>query len=171
MTVNKLTHFDDHGQAHMVDVGHKQETRRRAVAQGTIHMSGEAFEAVRSGSSSKGDVLGIARIAAIQGSKQTASLIPLCHPLPLTKVRVNFMLNASKQSITIQVQAETTSRTGVEMEALCAVNIGLLTVYDMLKAVDKNMRLTDIELVEKSGGKSGDWKQDYTLLQADVLCD
>lgn len=152
-----LTHFDQHGQAHMVDVGDKQHTKRTAIAVGTIGMSNSAFAALQAGNSKKGDVLGIARIAAIQASKQTANLIPLCHPLTLTHVKVEFQLENEAQQVQIQVTTETTGQTGVEMEALCAVNVGLLTIYDMLKAVDKTMRISDIHLLHKAGGRSGDW--------------
>lgn len=154
-----LTHFDQNGQAHMVNVGDKQFTKRVAVAEGNIFISETAFACVLAGNNKKGDVLGIARIAAIQASKQTASIIPLCHPISLTHVAVNFTLHAQEQRIHIQVTTETTGQTGVEMEALCAVNAGLLTVYDMLKAVDKNMRISDVQLIHKSGGRSGEWNK------------
>lgn len=154
-----LTHFDQNGQAHMVDVGDKALTKRIAIAEGNIFISEDAFACVLSGNNKKGDVLGIARIAAIQASKQTATLIPLCHPISLTHVSVNFELHASEHRISIQVTTETTGQTGVEMEALCAVNVGLLTIYDMLKAIDKNMKISDIQLIHKSGGRSGDWNK------------
>lgn len=159
---SSLTHFDQHGQAHMVDIGNKSITKRVAVAEGKILLSQTAFDCVQQGTSKKGDVLGIARIAAIQASKQTSLLIPLCHPLALTRVAVEFRLNEQQCSITIQVTAETTGQTGVEMEALCAVNVGLLTIYDMLKAVDKSMTITDIMLVSKTGGRSGHYQRQYT---------
>jgi cyclic pyranopterin phosphate synthase len=152
-----LTHFDADGQAHMVDVGDKTETRRVAVATGRIVMQPATFAMIRSGSAKKGDVIGIARIAAIQASKRTSELIPLCHPIPLTRVAVDFEADATESAITCTVTAETVGRTGVEMEALTAVGVGLLTIYDMCKAVDRGMRMHDIHLVEKVGGKSGHW--------------
>ena len=161
---NTLTHFDEHGQAHMVDVGHKAQTHRRAIASGKIILSVEAFACVQAGNSKKGDVLGVARIAAIQASKQTSTLIPLCHPLALSHVSVEFTLLAEESARVLTVTTETTGQTGVEMEALCAVNIGLLTVYDMLKAVDKTMCITEVCLLHKTGGKSGTWNHpDLTL--------
>ena len=153
-----LTHFDADGQAHMVDVGAKAETRRVAVATGRIVMLPDTFAMVKSGSAKKGDVLGIARIAAIQASKRTSELIPLCHPIPLTRVAVEFELDDEQCAIRCTVTAETVGRTGVEMEALTAVNAGLLTIYDMCKAVDRGMRMEGIQLLEKLGGKSGHWK-------------
>ena len=152
-----LTHFDSHGKAHMVDVGDKPETRRIAVATGRISMKPETFAMVQRGTAKKGDVLGIARIAAIQASKRTSDLIPLCHPIPLTRVAVDFTPDEATHSITCTVTAETVGRTGVEMEALTALNVGLLTIYDMCKAVDRGMRMDGIQLVEKLGGKSGHW--------------
>ena len=153
-----LTHFDADGQAHMVDVGAKAETRRVAVATGRIVMRPETFAMVKSGSAKKGDVLGIARIAAIQASKRTSELIPLCHPIPLTRVAVEFEPDEAAAAIQCTVTAETFGRTGVEMEALTAVNVALLTIYDMCKAVDRGMRMEGIQLMEKLGGKSGHWK-------------
>lgn len=153
-----LTHFDADGQAHMVDVGAKAETRRVAVATGRIVMRPETFAMVKSGSAKKGDVLGIARIAAIQASKRTSELIPLCHPIPLTRVAVAFEPDEAAAAIQCTVTAETVGRTGVEMEALTAVNVALLTIYDMCKAVDRGMRMEGIQLMEKLGGKSGHWK-------------
>jgi cyclic pyranopterin phosphate synthase len=144
-----LTHFDTAGQAHMVDVGDKAVTHRVAVATGTIHMLPETFALVRDGTAKKGDVLGVARIAAIQGAKRTSDLIPLCHPLALTKVAVEFELDEAQHSVRGQ--------TGVEMEALTAVQVGLLTIYDMCKAVDRGMVIGDVRLMEKRGGKSGEW--------------
>lgn len=152
-----LTHFDPHGQAHMVDIGAKTETRRVAIAGGRISMLPETFAMVRAGSAKKGDVLGIARIAAIQASKKTSDLIPLCHPIPLTRVAVEFALDDTTHSVACTVSAETVGRTGVEMEALTAVSVALLTIYDMCKAVDRGMRMHDIRLIEKLGGKSGHW--------------
>jgi cyclic pyranopterin monophosphate synthase len=156
--MNKLTHFDESGQAHMVNVGDKAATHRIAIATGKISMLPETFEMVEAGSHKKGDVLGIARIAGIQASKKTADLIPLCHPLALTHVSLEFQTNAKDNSITCQVKAETTGPTGVEMEALTAVQIALLTIYDMCKAIDRGMVMGDVKLLEKSGGKSGKWK-------------
>jgi cyclic pyranopterin phosphate synthase len=156
--MNKLTHFDASGQAHMVNVGDKPNTHRIAVAIGRISMLPETFSMIEAGSHKKGDVLGIARIAGIQASKKTSDLIPLCHPLALTHVSLEFALNKDSSSITCQVRAETTGPTGVEMEALTAVQVALLTIYDMAKAVDRGMVMGDVHLLEKSGGKSGDWK-------------
>ena len=157
-----LTHFDAQGQAHMVDVGAKAATHRRAMAQGAIQLSPAAFNALRSpdDASPKGDVLGVARIAAIQGAKQTSTLIPLCHPLPLTHVSVEFQLDAQQHKVTIEVCAETVGKTGVEMEALTAASVGLLTIYDMLKAIDKGMVIETVALVRKEGGKSGVWERE-----------
>ena len=157
-TPNPLTHFDADGQAHMVDVGAKAETRRVAVASGRILMRPDTFAMIESGTAKKGDVIGIARIAAIQASKRTSELIPLCHPIPLTRVAVEFALDEAESAVRCTVTAETVGRTGVEMEALTAVNVGLLTIYDMCKAVDRGMRMDGIQLLEKLGGKSGHWK-------------
>jgi cyclic pyranopterin monophosphate synthase len=152
-----LTHFDNQGQAHMVDVAGKAETHRVARATGSIHMLPDTFALIASGGAKKGDVIGIARIAAIQAAKRTAELVPLCHPLPLTRVTAEFVLDTAASAVHLTVQAETLGRTGVEMEALTAVQIGLLTVYDMCKAVDRGMVMGDIRLLEKQGGKSGHW--------------
>lgn len=152
-----LTHFDANGQAHMVDVADKAETRRIAIATGGIFMQADTFAMIQSGSAKKGDVLGIARIAAIQGAKRTADLVPLCHPLPLTRVAVDFGSDAAHCAIHCTVTAETVGRTGVEMEALTAVQVALLTIYDMCKAVDRGMHMEGIRLLEKQGGKSGHW--------------
>ena len=152
-----LTHFDAAGQAHMVDVGAKDETHRVAVATGFIRMQPATFALVQSGSAKKGDVIGIARTAAIMASKRTADLIPLCHPIALNRVAVDFELQPEDSSIHCTVTAETRGRTGVEMEALTAVQIGLLTIYDMCKAVDRGMTIDGVRLLEKHGGKSGDW--------------
>lgn len=153
-----LTHFDETGQAHMVDVGAKDETHRIAVATGTIRMKPETLAIIQAGTAKKGDVLGIARIAAIMGAKRTSDLIPLCHPLALTRVAVDFSIDISQSSVNCVAQVETHGKTGVEMEALTAVQVGLLTIYDMCKAIDRGMRITDIHVVEKQGGKSGSWK-------------
>ncbi|AIY43500.1 Molybdenum cofactor biosynthesis protein MoaC [Collimonas arenae] len=152
-----LTHFDASGQAHMVDVGSKNDTHRIAVASGCIRMKAETLALIQSGTAKKGDVLGIARIAAIMATKRTSDLIPLCHPLALTRVTVDFSIDEGNSSITCNAQAETVGKTGVEMEALTAVQIGLLTIYDMCKAVDRGMVITDVRVMEKHGGKSGDW--------------
>ena len=155
--MNKLTHFDESGQAHMVNVGDKASTHRIAIATGKISMLPETFQMVEAGNHKKGDVLGVARIAGIQASKKTADLIPLCHPLALSHVSLEFQANSKDNSITCQVRAETTGPTGVEMEALTAVQVALLTIYDMCKAVDRGMVMGDVKLLEKSGGKSGTW--------------
>ena len=155
---DSLTHFDQDGRAHMVDIADKGETKRSARASGRILMQAATLQIISSGSASKGDVLGVARIAAIQASKRTAELIPLCHPLYLTHIAVEFNLDQSNSAVECVVTAETFGRTGVEMEALTAVSIALLTIYDMCKAVDRGMTLTDIRLLEKQGGRSGHWQ-------------
>jgi cyclic pyranopterin phosphate synthase len=152
-----LTHFDTQGDAHMVDVAAKGQTHRVARAAGTIRMQPATLALVAQGRASKGDVIGVARIAAIQAAKRTAELIPLCHPLPLTHVAVEFELDSADSLVRCTVQAETVGRTGVEMEALTAVQVGLLTIYDMCKAVDRGMVIGDVRLLEKRGGKSGHW--------------
>ncbi|MCK9689606.1 cyclic pyranopterin monophosphate synthase MoaC [Scleromatobacter humisilvae] len=152
-----LTHFDAQGQAHMVDVGGKAETRRVARATGSIRMQPATLAAIAEGSAKKGDVLGVARIAAIQAAKRTSELVPLCHPLPLTHVQVDFAIDTTAGAVHCTVQAETLGRTGVEMEALTAVQVGLLTVYDMVKAIDRGMVIGDVRVLEKHGGKSGSW--------------
>ena len=153
----KLTHFDERGAARMVDVASKEETHRVAVATGSIRMLPATFALVQSGNSKKGDVLGVARIAGIQAAKRTSELVPLCHPLPLTHVQAEFAIDVAASAVHCTVQAETLGRTGVEMEALTAVQIGLLTVYDMVKAIDRGMVITDVRVLEKHGGKSGSW--------------
>lgn len=153
-----LTHFDAAGQAHMVDVGEKSETHRVAVATGTIHMKPETLAIIQSGTAKKGDVLGIARIAAIMAAKRTSDMIPLCHPLALTKISIDFKICAQANSIVINAQVETFGKTGVEMEALTAVQIGLLTIYDMCKAIDREMEISNVKLLEKKGGRSGHWR-------------
>jgi cyclic pyranopterin phosphate synthase len=150
-----LTHFDAAGQAHMVDIADKAITRRVAIACGSIRMQPATLERVRAGSAAKGDVLGVARIAAIQGAKRTSDLIPLCHPIALTRVTVDFSIDEPNATVHCRAQAECDGRTGVEMEALTAVQVGLLTIYDMVKAVDRGMVITDVRLLEKHGGKSG----------------
>lgn len=152
---SNLTHFDGSGQAHMVDVGGKTETHRVARASGRIVMLPATLALVASGTAKKGDVLGIARIAAIQASKRTSELIPLCHPISLTRVAVDLNIDAVANAIEVTATVECTGKTGVEMEALTAVQVGLLTIYDMCKAVDRGMVMTDIRLLEKHGGKSG----------------
>ena len=152
--MSRLTHLDESGAARMVDVGGKEVTRRRAVARGSVRMSREALALVREGSK-KGDVLQVARIAGIQGAKQTSNLVPLCHPLPLDAVAVDLRIDEATSSVVIEATAKTSGRTGVEMEALTAVSIAALTVYDMVKAVDKAMVIEQICLLEKEGGKSG----------------
>ena len=152
-----LTHFDSAGQAHMVDVGAKNETHRIAVAAGSIRMKPETLALITAGNAKKGDVLGIARIAAIMATKRTSDLIPLCHPLAITKVAVDFEVDAASSSVHCRAQVETYGKTGVEMEALTAVQIGLLTIYDMCKAADRGMVMGNVRVLEKHGGKSGDW--------------
>lgn len=150
-----LTHFDAQGQAHMVDVGPKTSTHRIAVATGEIQMLPATLQLIESGSAKKGDVIGIARIAGIQGAKKTADLIPLCHPLALTRVAVDFSTHHDPARVTCTAMVETHGQTGVEMEALTAVQVALLTIYDMCKAVDRGMTITGVKLLEKHGGKSG----------------
>lgn len=152
---NTLSHFNQQGQAHMVDVSEKVPSRRIATAQGSIRMNKDAFAAVEAGTAKKGDVLGVARLAGIMATKQTSHLIPLCHPLPIEKVTIDFTLDMPTQSVCAHCTVQTSGKTGVEMEALCGVNIALLTIYDMCKALDKGMELYDICLLEKQGGKSG----------------
>ncbi len=158
MAAKKLSHFDEHGEAHMVDVGEKAETRRVARAAGRIVMQPSTLEQIASGTARKGDVLGIARVAAIQGAKRTPDLIPLCHPLSLTKVAVDFTIDQKAAAVECISEVETFGRTGVEMEALTAVSVALLTIYDMCKAVDRGMQVVSIRLLEKKGGKSGHWR-------------
>jgi cyclic pyranopterin monophosphate synthase len=155
--MSALTHFDAQGQAHMVDVSAKSETHRIARASGVIRMLPATLALIQVGTAKKGDVIGVARIAAIQAAKRTSELIPLCHPLPITRVAVDFEIEASTNSVRCIAQVETLGRTGVEMEALTAVQIGLLTVYDMCKAADRGMVMGEIRVLEKHGGKSGDW--------------
>ncbi len=153
-----LTHFDAKGDAHMVDVADKPDTRRIARASGRIVMLPETLQMILAGNAKKGDVLGVARIAAIQAAKRTSELIPLCHPLALTRVAVEFDPDEKRNCVHCEVTVETVGKTGVEMEALTALNIGLLTIYDMCKAVDRGMRMEAIVLQEKLGGKSGHWR-------------
>ena len=153
--MSQLSHFDETGNAIMVDVSEKPVTAREATAHGVITMNAEAFAAVREGTAQKGDVLGVARIAGIMAAKRTSELIPLCHPLPLSKVAVEFALDEARQAVEAFCTVKTTGVTGVEMEALTGVSTALLTIYDMCMAVDKSMELGEIHLVKKSGGKSG----------------
>ena len=153
-----LTHFNQAGEAHMVDVGQKDLTARIAIASGKIQMLASTLQLIISGQHKKGDVLGIARIAGIQGAKKTSDLIPLCHPVALTHLSVDFEISSEIHAVICTAKAQTIGQTGVEMEAITAVQIALLTIYDMCKAVDRGMRMTDICLLEKSGGKSGAWK-------------
>ena len=156
--MSTLTHFDAHGQAHMVDVAAKAHTHRTAVAIGRIEMLPSTLALIDSGTAKKGDVLGIARIAGIQAAKKTSDLVPLCHPLALTRVALEFASIAEPAAVVCTATVETVGPTGVEMEALCAVQIALLTIYDMCKAVDRGMTLSAVRLLEKEGGKSGHWK-------------
>jgi cyclic pyranopterin phosphate synthase len=155
--MGELSHFDGRGQAHMVDVGDKAETERVAVATGRVVMRLETLQRIQAGTAAKGDVLGVARIAAIQGAKRTAELIPLCHPIALTRVAVEFSVDEAHSAVHCTATAQSYGRTGVEMEALTAVTVGLLTIYDMCKVVDRSMRFEGVRLLEKRGGKSGHW--------------
>ena len=155
--MSSLTHFDASGQAHMVDVGGKPVTHRVAIATGRITMQAATFDLVAGGGAKKGDVLGVARIAAIQAAKRTPDLIPLCHPLAITRIAVEFSLDRAGPAVECRAQVETSGQTGVEMEALTAVQIGLLTIYDMCKAVDRGMEIGGVRLLEKHGGQSGSW--------------
>lgn len=155
-----LTHFTPSGEAHMVDVGAKPETVRRALAEGWIRMRPATLALIEQGAHAKGDVLGVARLAGIMGAKRTADLIPLCHPLSLTRVEIELTPVADASAIRCCATVETLGRTGVEMEALCAVQISLLTIYDMCKAVDRGMCISDVRLVEKLGGRSGHWQRE-----------
>jgi len=155
--MTQLTHFDATGQAHMVDVGDKPATHRVAVAAGRIRMSPPTLALIRAGAAAKGDVLGVARIAAIQAAKKTSELIPLCHPLPLTRVGIEFTLDEADHCVECRARVETRGQTGVEMEALTAVQVGLLTIYDMVKSADRGMVIEGVRLLEKHGGKSGSY--------------
>jgi cyclic pyranopterin phosphate synthase len=155
-----LTHFDAAGEAHMVDVGDKPSTHRVAVATGRIRMSPLTLDLIRAGTTKKGDVLGVARIAAIQAAKRTSELIPLCHPLPITRVAVEFSLDGAAACVECTARVETRGQTGVEMEALTAVQIGLLTIYDMVKSADRSMVIEGVRLLEKHGGRSGSFVAD-----------
>ncbi|MES9969090.1 MAG: cyclic pyranopterin monophosphate synthase MoaC [Candidatus Thiodiazotropha sp.] len=153
-----FTHFNAAGEAHMVNVGDKPSSKRRAIAVGRITMQPETLQMILQGTHKKGDVLGVARIAGIMAAKRAADLIPLCHPLSLTKVEIDLLSEESENSINCRTHVETVGQTGVEIEALCATQIALLTIYDMCKAVDRGMLISDVRLMEKSGGKSGNWK-------------
>ena len=154
-----FTHFNASGEAHMVDVGNKSVTHRVAIAEGYINLQAETLRLIMQGGHKKGDVLGIARIAGIMAAKKTADLIPLCHPLALTKVNIDLLPEPNLNSVHCKCQVETSGKTGVEMEALCGTQIALLTIYDMCKAVDRGMTITQVRLVEKIGGKSGHWER------------
>ena len=156
--MSKLTHFNQAGEAHMVDIGDKNSSVRRAVAGGRIVMQPETLALIEQGGHKKGDVLGVARVAGIMATKRTAELVPMCHPLALTHVAVEFEIDTDGSAVDCTVTAETTGQTGVEMEALTGVQVALLTIYDMCKAVDRGMVIAAVRLLEKSGGKSGHWK-------------
>jgi cyclic pyranopterin phosphate synthase len=156
--MSEFTHFNRRGEAHVVDVGDKAATRRVAVAEGRIVMQAETLARIRAGEQAKGDVLGVARVAGIMAAKRTSELVPLCHPIALTKVELGFDFEAEPAAVTCRATAETTHRTGVEMEALTAVQVALLTVYDMCKSADRGMTIDTVRLLEKTGGKSGDWR-------------
>lgn len=158
--MNDLTHFDDNGNAHMVDVSEKNETKRVALARGAIKVSKEIMDRIKSGTIEKGDVLGVARIAGIMGSKATSNIIPMCHPLMINGASIDFDIDDENSEIIIYGEVKTTGKTGVEMEALTAVSIAALTIYDMCKAIDKGMIIKEVHLVSKKGGKSGDFHFD-----------
>ncbi len=157
--MSKLTHFDEQGQAHMVDVGAKDHTHRVALTSGHIRMQADTLKLIEEGGHKKGDVLGIARVAGIMAAKRTPDLIPLCHPLALTRIAIDFDIDHENNLIRCHARVETRGQTGVEMEALCATQVALLTIYDMCKAVDRGMIISEVRLEEKSGGKSGHWKR------------
>ncbi|MDT8283578.1 MAG: cyclic pyranopterin monophosphate synthase MoaC [Gammaproteobacteria bacterium] len=157
MTDDQLNHFNQRGDAHMVDVGDKPVSQRLAIAEGTISMQPATLQRILQGDNKKGDVLGVARVAGVMAAKKTADLIPLCHPLQLSHVDIQLDADEVKQTVHCLVEVKTSGQTGVEMEALTAVQITLLTIYDMCKAMDRGMVISDIRLVKKSGGKSGDW--------------
>ena len=154
--MSKLTHLDEQGQAHMVDVGNKPDTERMAVARGEVLMQPETLQLIEKGALKKGDVLTVAKLAGVMAAKRTSELIPLCHPLPLTHIDVNLTLNNTERRVDIEARVRTWGKTGVEMEALTAVSIAALTIYDMAKAVDRGMRVTNVRLAQKTGGQSGD---------------
>lgn len=158
--MKKLNHFNQQGHAHMVDVGAKTPSKRQAIATGTVIMSADTLNVIKSGTNKKGDVLSVARIAGIMASKRTADLIPLCHPLSLTHVDIELTVDEHKSAVHCLATVETHGKTGVEMEALTAVHITLLTIYDMCKAIDRGMTMTNINLLKKTGGKSGNWQRE-----------
>lgn len=158
--MSKLTHFNASGEAHMVDVGAKDVTHRFAITEGHISMLPETLALIQKGEHKKGDVLGIARVAGIMAAKKTSDLVPLCHPLAITKVSVDLTPDEESSSVYCQARVETRGQTGVEMEALCAAQVALLTIYDMCKAVDRGMEIGQVRLLEKAGGKSGHWKRE-----------
>lgn len=160
--MNKLTHFDEHGQARMVNVGEKDESHRVAVAQGEIRMQSATLRLIIEGRAAKGDVLGVAQVAAIMAAKKTHEIIPMCHPLLLTSIEVNFQPDEEHNLVRITARVETRGKTGVEMEALTAVSAAALTIYDMVKAVDRGMVISGIQLEHKSGGRSGVWEREST---------
>ena len=160
LTMSKLTHLNESGEAHMVDVGKKRATHRVAITEGYIDMQPRTLDLIVAGGHKKGDVLGVARVAGIMAAKKTAELVPLCHPLPLTRVELALAPCADRPAVHCRARVETVGRTGVEMEALTAVQIALLTVYDMCKAVDRGVTITGVRLLEKSGGKSGSWRRE-----------
>ena len=162
--MTKLNHFNEAGEAHMVDVGGKPSSARRAVAQGRIQVQAKTLQRIVEGTHSKGDVLGVARVAGIMAAKKTAELVPLCHPIALTHVEIDLSADTHTQSVVCRATVETRGVTGVEMEALNAVQVSLLTVYDMCKAIDRGMTISDVGLVSKSGGQSGDWRSDAKTL-------
>jgi cyclic pyranopterin phosphate synthase len=155
--MSELTHFDSEGQAHMVDIGGKNDTERVAIATGSIRMTPSTLQLILEGSAKKGDVLGVARIAGIQASKRTSELIPLCHPINLSKVSIEFSIDEKSCAVHCTTTAQCTGKTGVEMEALTSTSVALLTIYDMVKSAEKGMIISEIKLLEKQGGKSGDW--------------
>ena len=157
--MSQLTHLDKDGRASMVDVGHKDTTTREAVAEGSVYMAPTTLAAIRDGAVPKGDVLSSARIAGIMAAKRTPDLIPLCHPLPLTKIAVDFQIDEGESRVTITATVRCRGRTGVEMEALTAVSVAALTIYDMAKALEKTMTIGNVQLLHKSGGSSGDWQR------------
>ena len=159
MRMSELTHFNASGDARMVDVGAKAITHRTAIAEGFIHMREATLDLIRQGGHEKGDVLGIARVAGIMAAKKTADLVPLCHPLALTKVEIELESRPEDSGVYCRARVETRGQTGVEMEALCATQVALLTVYDMCKAVDRGMTIKNVRLLEKKGGKSGHWRR------------
>jgi cyclic pyranopterin monophosphate synthase len=157
--MEQLTHFDENGRARMVDVSAKDETQREAIAQGEIKVGAHTLELIKKGQLAKGDVLGVAQIAGVMGAKQTSNLIPMCHPLMLTGAKVNFKFDDVESRVLIEARVKITGKTGVEMEALTAVSMAALTIYDMCKAIDKDMVIGDIRLVQKTGGKSGTYQR------------